>query len=465
MLDRRSQAQSLIFLASDLLVTVAAWLGAYWIRFGSGLIPIKGEEAQPFHWCWRHLPLLIPLAVAAFRMAGMYQIGRLRRFREEVAAVGKGSAILCLFTMALLFFLHDPYESRGTLLLFGGLLFFGVLSARRAGWKMLHALRQRGFNRTNALTVGTGRVARRMARTLHSHKYLGIENVGFVEDRAGPLSSDLRVIGRFDELPTLIEKHGVSHVFIALPFSRYDDIRRVFSILAQTTVEVRLVPDLPTMGGLSLTTATIDGLTVIGVREGQLKGLSAAVKRGMDIVLSLVAIIVFAPLMALIALLVKWTSPGPVFYTQERCGLNGRKFRMIKFRSMKVNAEAGTGAVWAKKDDDRRTAFGTFLRKTSLDELPQLFNVLWGDMSMVGPRPERPELIAQFSRSIPFYNSRHAVKAGITGWAQVNGWRGNTSLRKRIQYDLHYIAHWTPWLDLQILWLTIFRGFIHKNAY
>ncbi len=465
MLDRRSQAQSLAFLVSDLLLTAAAWLGAYWVRFASGLIPIKGEEAQPFHWCWRHLPLLLPLALVAFRIAGMYQIGRLRRFREEIVAVCKGAALLCLFTMALLFFLHDPYESRGTLLIFAGLLTLGILAARRVGWKVLHALRQRGINQTNALIVGAGRVARRMARCLRSHKYLGIQTAGFVEDRAGPMSSDLNIVGRFDELPALIERHGVSHVFIALPFSRYDDIRRVFSILAQTTVEVRLVPDLPAMGALSLTTANIDGMTVIGLREGQLQGLSAGIKRAMDIVLSLIALVVFSPLMAFIAVMIKWTSPGPVFFSQERCGLNGRKFRMLKFRSMKENAESSTGAVWAKKDDDRRTWFGTFLRKTSLDELPQLFNVLWGDMSMVGPRPERPEFIAQFSKSIPFYNSRHAVKAGITGWAQVNGWRGNTSLRKRVQFDLHYIANWTPWLDIRILWLTIFRGFVHKNAY
>jgi putative colanic acid biosynthesis UDP-glucose lipid carrier transferase len=172
-----------------------------------------------------------------------------------------------------------------------------------------------------------------------------------------------------------------------------------------------------------------------------------------------------SPVMVLIAILVKRTSPGPVFYRQERCGLNGRSFQMLKFRSMSVDAEKQTGAVWARKDDPRRTGFGTFLRKTSLDELPQFINVLRGDMSIVGPRPERPVFIRQFSQTIPNYMARHTVKSGITGWAQVHGWRGNTSLRKRVQYDLYYITHWTPWLDLHILWMTVFRGLLNRNAY
>jgi exopolysaccharide biosynthesis polyprenyl glycosylphosphotransferase len=185
----------------------------------------------------------------------------------------------------------------------------------------------------------------------------------------------------------------------------------------------------------------------------------------MDVILALIGLLVLSPLLALLAVLVKLTSPGPVFYRQERCGLNGRSFHMLKFRSMAANAEQQTGAVWAVKNDARRTLFGAFLRRTSLDELPQLFNVLRGDMSLVGPRPERPVFIQRFRKTIPNYMSRHCVKAGITGWAQVHGWRGNTSLRKRLQYDLYYITHWTPWLDLRILWMTLFHGIIHRNAY
>jgi exopolysaccharide biosynthesis polyprenyl glycosylphosphotransferase len=169
--------------------------------------------------------------------------------------------------------------------------------------------------------------------------------------------------------------------------------------------------------------------------------------------------------MFLVGALVKLTSPGPIFYRQERCGLNGKTFQMLKFRSMAVDAEKQSGAVWAQPNDPRRTRLGSFLRSTSLDELPQLINVLKGDMSLVGPRPERPVFINQFSKTIPSYNARHCVKAGITGWAQVHGWRGNTSLRKRVQYDLYYITHWTPCLDIRILWMTVFHGLFHRNAY
>jgi Undecaprenyl-phosphate glucose phosphotransferase len=328
-------------------------------------------------------------------------------------------------------------------------------------------LRSRGYNQTFSLIVGCGRGARRLASTLHRVSWLGFKNVGFVEETHGPMSADLDVLGGFEQLPELIRKYQIWHVFIALPFNRYEDIRRVFSILSQTVVEVRLVPDLPALAGagLSLTTTYVDGLAVVGLRESPHFGLNVVVKRAMDMVLSLIALVILSPLMALIAVLVKLTSPGPIFYRQERCGLNGKSFSMLKFRSLRQDAEKETGAVWAKKNDDRRTALGAFLRKTSLDELPQLWNVLMGDMSLVGPRPERPVFITQFTRTIPNYMSRHCVKAGITGWAQVHGWRGNTSLRKRIEYDLYYITHWTPWLDMRILWMTIFKGIVHKNAY
>src|SRR5262249_2250458 len=240
---------------------------------------------------------------------------------------------------------------------------------------------------------------------------------------------------------------------------------KVFDTLSNSLAEVRLVADVPALAGLSLGVTTLDGLPVVGLRESPHFGLNVVVKRAMDIVLSLTGLIILAPLLLVIAALIKLTSKGPVFYRQERCGLNGKPFQMLKFRSMRVDAEAKTGAVWAQKDDPRRTRLGTFLRKTSLDELPQLINVLKGDMSLVGPRPERPVFIQQFSKTIPSYNARHAVKAGITGWAQVHGWRGNTSLRKRVQYDLYYITHWTPWLDLRIMWLTVWKGLFNRNAY
>jgi len=464
MINRSRQLLRFCFLLSDLVLTTAAWFTAYFVRFQSGWMVLE-KDTPSFYFCWRQVPLVLLLSAVAYRLAGQYAVDRLRRFREEMVAVVKGTFLLSLFVMATIFFLHDPYESRATIALFSGLTAVSVLTGRRLSWGLIHALRSRGYNRTYSLIVGTGRAARKMARALHRVNWMGIKNVGFVEERPGSLSSDLDVLGGFADLPALLPKYRISHVFIALPLSRYDDARRVFAVLSQSVVDVRLVADVPNLAGLSLTTTNLDGLPLLGLRESPHFGLNIVVKRAMDVFLSLLGLVVLSPLMVLIAALVKLTSPGPVFYRQERCGLNGRPFKMLKFRSMRADAEKQTGAVWAQKHDARRTPLGAFLRKTSLDELPQLINVLRGDMSLVGPRPERPVFIHQFSRTIPNYMARHCVKAGITGWAQVHGWRGNTSPRKRLQYDLYYITHWTPWLDLRILWMTLFHGIIHRNAY
>jgi Undecaprenyl-phosphate glucose phosphotransferase len=464
MIKRRSQVLVAWFLFCDLLLTGTAWVIAYFLRFESDLIPLTKtplDESQ----CLANLPLVLLLATAAFHLTGQYAIHRLRRLREEVVCVVKGTALLSLLVVAATFLRHDPYESRATLVIFSGLTVAALLAGRRINWAVIRTLRSHGYNQSFSLIVGAGRVARKTERALRHASWMGIKNVGFVDEQSSRLYDDLDVLGGFADLPDLIAKYRISHVFIALPLNRYHDARRAFDILSQLVVEVRLVADLPALTGLTLSTTNLDGLPLLGLRESPHFGLNVVVKRAMDLVLSAVGLVFLSPVLALIALLVKLTSPGPALYRQPRCGLNGRSFYMLKFRSMRVDAEKQTGAVWARKDDDRRTRLGTFLRKTSLDELPQLVNVLWGDMSLVGPRPERPEFIEKFTKTMPNYMARHCVKAGLTGWAQVHGWRGNTSLRKRLQYDLYYINHWTPWLDLRILWMTLFHGLVHRNAY
>jgi Undecaprenyl-phosphate glucose phosphotransferase len=465
MLNRRSQTLCAWFLTSDLLLTAACWVVAYYLRFRFGWLAVTTDVPQPaFSDCWSHLPLVLVLSAVAYKITGQYTIHRLRRFREEVVAVVKGTSLLALLIMASNFFTHDNYESRATMLLFFGLVATALLGCRRLSWAAIRALRSQGYNQARAVIVGTGRVGRKTANALRHANFMGIKTLGFIEDQPNRWTSDLDVLGAIADLPRLVRKYQVDHVFIALPLSRYHEARRVFDILSRTVVEVRLVVDVPALGGLSLTTTNLDGLPVIGLRESPHFGLNVVVKRAMDVVLSLLGLIFLSPLLLTIAALVKLTSPGPVFYRQERCGLNGEPFQMLKFRSMRLDAEK-TGAGWTTKDDPRRTRLGTFLRKTSLDELPQLINVLCGDMSLVGPRPERPVYIHQFSRTIPNYMARHSVKCGITGWAQVHGWRGNTSLRKRVQFDLYYITHWNPWLDLHILWMTVWKGWLHRNAY
>jgi Undecaprenyl-phosphate glucose phosphotransferase len=464
MIKRRSQVLVAWFLFWDLLLTGAAWVGAYLLRFEADLIPVTKatpDESQ----CLANLPLVLLLAAGAYHLTGQYTIHRLRRLREEVVGVVKGASLLSLLVVAATFLRHDPYESRATLLLFSGLTVAALLVGRRLSWAAIRTLRSHGYNQTFSLIVGAGRVARKTERALRHASWMGIKNVGFVDEETSRMCDDLDVIGGFADLPDLISKYQIGHVFIALPLNRYHDARRAFDILSKLLVEVRLVADLPALTGLSLSTTNLDGLPVLGLRESPHFGLNVVVKRCMDVLLSAVGIVLLSPLFGLIALLVKLTSPGPIFYCQERCGLNGEPFNMLKFRSLRADAEKQTGPVWASKDDHRRTWLGTLLRKSSMDELPQLFNVLRGDMSLVGPRPERPVFIQQFKKTVPNYMARHFVKAGITGWAQVHGWRGNTSLRKRLQYDLYYITHWTPWLDLRIMWMTIFRGMIHRNAY
>jgi Undecaprenyl-phosphate glucose phosphotransferase len=464
MIKRRSQILVAWFVLWDILLTASAWIGAYYLRFESGWIPIL-KPAPDVSLCWRDLPLVILLAAIAYRFTGQYTIHRLRRLREEVTCVLKGTLLLSLLVMATIFFKHDHYESRATMVLFSVMTTLGVLTARRASWSAIRYLRRQGYNQSFSVIVGTGRVARKTARALRSASWMGIKNLGFVEDEPNAWTGDLDILGTTADLPRLIQQYRIGHIFIALPMSRYHEARHVFDTLSQSLVEVRLVADIPNLAGVSLTTTNLDGLPLVSLRESPHFGLNLLFKRVMDIVLSLAALILLAPVLGLVALLVKLTSPGPVLYRQERCGLNGKPFSMLKFRSMRLDAEQQTGAVWAQKDDPRRTPIGAFLRKTSLDELPQFINVLKGDMSLVGPRPERPVFIQQFTKTIPNYMTRHCVKAGITGWAQVHGWRGNTSLRKRVQYDLYYITHWTPWLDLRILWMTVFHGLFHRNAY
>jgi Undecaprenyl-phosphate glucose phosphotransferase len=465
MVNRSSQPLRIGFLILDVAVTVMAWLGAYWVRFESGLIPLYFDQPDFSH-CVGGLPLVVIMALVCYRHARQYEVHRLTRFREETVAVAKGVILTTLLVATVTFALRYQYESRLAFVLFAGMAFAGILSTRRLTWFTIGRLRAQGFNQSHALIVGTGRLARRTARSLRKSNWTGIQTVAYVED--DPLvherHCDIPVVGPINALPQLIDELHIEHVFIALPMNRYADARRVFDLLSQTIVDVRLVADVPALASLSLTTSAVHGMTFIGLRESAYHGVNVLVKRVMDVALSLIALVLLAPLMGLIAVLVKLTSRGPVFYRQERCSLNGEPFPMLKFRTMQVNAEHN-GPQMTAANDPRRTWLGGFLRMTNLDELPQLFNVLRGEMSLVGPRPERPVFVRKFQKTIPNYMARHAVKCGMTGWAQVNGWRGNSSLRKRIQYDLYYITHWNPLFDLRILWLTIWHLLLGKQRH
>jgi len=298
------------------------------------------------------------------------------------------------------------------------------------------------------------------------HREFGFQVVGFVDDRAGGDHIGYRgipLLGTLAEVGEIAQRERIDHLYVALPLEEHTKLLDLVELTSRECVDVKVVPDLLQFITLRARLEDLDGLPIININDVPLQGFNSWLKRAIDVALSAAALLVLALPLAVIATLVKLTSRGAVFYAQERMGLDGKAFTVYKFRSMYDGAESETGPVWAREDDPRATPIGRWLRRLDLDELPQLWNVLRGDMSIVGPRPERPFFVEQFKHHIPQYMLRHKVKAGITGWAQVNGWRGNTSLEKRIEYDLYYIENWSVTLDLKIMWLTVFRGLLQRS--
>jgi len=454
MYRRHGDKLALVFGACDLAITTLAWFAAYWVRFGM----ISAPRGVPdFDSVLSALPIVLLLAVVAYRSCGLYEVHRLSRLPREFTAAAKAGAMLFLMVVVALFYRKDVYESRLALLLFMGLNTAGLLIARRMIWAAISRLRAAGLNRGRAIIVGSGRVARGVALSIKENSWTGLTVVGCVDEPRKVKPRDIQWLGSLDQLEQLVIEHNVDHVLVALPLSQYGKLREVYQAISGLIVEVQVIPDIPDMAGMRIRMLDVGNMTYLGLRQSPHYGWPKMMKRASDLLFGSLAMVLFAPLMLALAIAVKLTSKGPIFYRQARTGLGGRTFNMLKFRSMPVGAENGTGPIWSSADDCRPTRLGRFMRRWSLDELPQLFNVLRGDMSLVGPRPERGVFVEQFSREIPDYAKRHLVKSGMTGWAQVHGWRGDTSLRQRLRCDLYYISHWSIWLDLKILWLTIWH--------
>ena len=326
-----------------------------------------------------------------------------------------------------------------------------------------------GLGLKRILIAGSGELGRLVADKIIEHRELGYQIVGFVDDRAAGDHLGYRglpLLGTIDDAAQIALRESIDHLYVALPPDQHLQMIELIEATSRECIDVKVVPDLLQVIALRARLEDLDGVPVINVNDVPLQGFNSVVKRGIDMAISAAgARCVLALPLALVAALVRLTSKGPIFYRQERMGLDGKSFTIVKFRSMTDDAERDTGPVWTQRNDPRVTAFGRFLRRSNIDELPQLWNVLRGDMSIVGPRPERPHFVEQFKHRIPQYMLRHKVKAGLTGWAQVNGWRGNTALEKRIEYDLYYIENWSVRLDLKIMWLTLTKSFFHKHAY
>ena len=387
---------------------------------------------------------------------------------KRVAGQSTGTFILLLLTLVAAFFYREFSFSRVHtlyfLVCFLVLLFISRLITRGS----LHWLHARGAHVEHVLLIGNGASANKFIERLQRLKSLGIVLKGVIETKNNRnliIPENIPRLGGIEQLNQIIKAQQIDQVFIALSPDEQHLLTELKELLAEQWVDVRIIPDLGTFRTLHTEVESFDDIPIVTIVQSPMTGWNQILKRILDISGSFFAIVLFSPVMLMIAILIKLTSSGPALYGQERMGLDGRTFKALKFRSMHADAESQTGAVWASENDERRTKFGIFLRNYSLDELPQLFNVFKGEMSLVGPRPERPVFIEQFKSQIPHYMLRHKVKAGITGWAQINGWRGNTSLDKRIECDLYYIERWSLWFDLKILFLTLFRGFIDQQAY
>ncbi len=464
---------------TDVLLGLSAFIIAYAIRFHTGLIPIT-KGLPPLRQYINVLPFIAVLVPLGFHLQGLYRLRRGRSRVDDFFAVLIGSILTVVFGVVLTTYVQIYYATgaaRATgayevsQLVWAIFLALNVLLAFSSRELMREALERRwraGIGLKRILIAGSGELGRLVADKILEHRELGYQIIGFVDDRAGGDHLGYRglpLLGTLDEASDIIGRESVDHLYVALPPDLHLRMIELLDSTSREMVDVKVVPDLLQVIALRARLEDLDGVPIINVNDVPLQGLNSLVKRVLDIALSTTALVVLAIPLALIALVVKLTSRGPVLYQQERMGLDGRRFFIFKFRSMYDEAERETGPVWAVAGDPRVTLAGRFLRRSNLDELPQLWNVLRGDMSIVGPRPERPHFVEQFKHRIPQYMLRHKVKAGLTGWAQVNGWRGNTPLEKRIEYDLYYIENWSVRLDLKIMWLTLLRGFFHRHAY
>jgi Undecaprenyl-phosphate glucose phosphotransferase len=467
------------YVLSDALLGVSAFIIGYALRFYTGLIPIR-YGLPPLQQYINLLPFIAAVVPLGFHLQGLYRLRRGRSRVDDFFAVFVGTILAVVFgiiatTYTQIYFASATARETGAFqvsqpvwVIFLVLNVALTFATRELMREILERRWRAGIGLKRILIAGAGDLGRLIADKILEHRELGYQIVGFVDDRAAGDHLGYRglpLLGTLEEAAEITSREAIDHLYVALPPDQHMRMLELLERTSREMVDVKVVPDLLQVIALRARLEDLDGVPIINVNDVPLQGINSFVKRVIDVGISAAALVVLAIPLALISLAVKLTSRGPVFYRQERMGLDGKSFTIVKFRSMFDNAEDETGPVWAKPADPRVTPFGKFLRRSNLDELPQLWNVLRGDMSIVGPRPERPHFVAQFKHKIPQYMLRHKVKAGLTGWAQVNGWRGNTPLEKRIEYDLYYIENWSVRLDLKIMWLTLIKGFFHKHAY
>jgi len=456
-----------LFLVTSLLLDAAlvalSFILSYWIRFQSGWMPV--DFIPPYARYLEYLWVLVPTYLLVFKYAGLYRVRRGVSGADELSRVLQAVTVGSVLVAAATFLVRELIVSRLVILLTAVLAAFSVWFLRRLLRRIQIRLRRAGvLSLTRLLVVGTGDAARSMIRRLKDQPGLGYQVIGVVaEGKAPPEVEGVKVVGKLSKFSEALKKMEPHEVLFALPATAHSQLIPLLVELQDTQVKYRIVSDLFGLITRPVEADELSGVPVFGMKEAPLNAwYNQALKRVFDFILALVGLVLFGPILLPCALGVRLSSPGPILFKQKRVGRDGRWFNMYKFRSMRVGTET---AAFTQKNDPRKTVFGGFLRRTSLDELPQLYNVLQGRMSLVGPRPEVPALVEKFKKSVPRYFERHQVKSGITGWAQVHGLRGNTSLDERVKYDIYYIENWSLWLDITILVRTVLDILEHRHAY
>lgn len=472
MIKNNQQHFNRLHVVFDAIVVVLSYAFAWWLKFASGIVD-REIGALSFEFYMKALILIVPLYLFLYYAFNLYTPKRVQGRRLELSNIIMANTIGILIVFAG-FFLVLSYSEDAKNFSRSMFVYFYVLNIvfeeieRLFIRAFLRSIRRRGYNQKHILLVGYSKAAEQYIDRIKQNPQWGYDVQGILDDNIarGTIYKGVKVIGSIGNLEYILPQNKLDEIAITLGLEEYYKLSKIVAECEKSGVHTKFIPDYGNIIPTRPYTEDLLGLPVINIRYVPLSNtFNALIKRLTDIIGAVVCIIVFSPLMLASAILVKTTSQGPLIFKQERVGLHNKPFKMYKFRTMYVQTEEEEKKGWTQKNDPRVTRVGAILRKTSLDEFPQLFNVLKGDMSLVGPRPERPQYVEKFREEIPRYMIKHQVRPGMTGWAQVNGYRGDTSIQKRIECDLYYIENWTLGLDFKILFLTVFKGFINKNAY
>lgn len=450
----------------DALVMVVSYIVAWWLRIVVFQQPGEGTLEPEIY--FSALLGILPVYLALYSALNLYKSKRYSSAKREFFDIVRANLIGLLIFFVALYIINEPDFSRAVVFIFCIINVVLTILVRNGIRIVLRQIRKKGYNVKYIVLVGYSRAAEEYIDRIQANPHWGYVVRGILDDHvpAGTLYRGIKVVGRVDNLYYILPENKLDEIAITLSLEDYDRLEEIVSLCEKSGVHTKFIPDYNSVIPSSPYTEDLSGLPVINIRHVPLTNtLNWVLKRAVDIVGSCLGIVIFSPVMLFSAIAIKASGDGPVIFKQERVGLHNKTFQMYKFRTMEVQKPHEESKAWTVKNDPRVTKIGKFLRKTSLDEMPQFFNILKGDMSLVGPRPERPVFVEKFKEEIPRYMIKHQVRPGLTGWAQVNGYRGDTSIRKRIDCDIYYIENWTFGFDIKILFLTVFKGFINKNAY